>query len=441
MPPTIFLYFFGTKNKKGNIMPEKDQYFAPARSYDVELKIKGKDYSQDLGEFKIVSSLSSGYPNVFLTLSLDPNDILINNLLGEDSISLRITLLKEDGIPGERVDFDLLYLKSDFQFADKSQAPVHVQKDRTIIPITTLVRSPYKTMTTLVNDVFIGMRMRDILNSLVSRTGAKLKYDIDGENQNVVDQVCIPPTTLYKIIKEYNQGNSDVFDGYLDGRFGLFDGVPGIFCQHDNTIYIKNLTAKLRKNQTFTMYQFASDSSKETFDMIMKETNTENAYYTYDPVDSDYAGNARFGSIASSIINIVKPNNTLFSTISQELKDVAKKYALTYQNSNLPIDSGIERTRYYNEDTGYNKSRTQFNARFGRKLSDLATLGINIERNLPILPLLNVGECVKFKPLVLDYISLEGKYILWSSALNFTYSRSGWETTARVNLVRTNKKI
>lgn len=421
-------------------MPEKEQYFAPVRSYDVELKIKGKDYSQDLGAFQIVSSLSSGYQNIILTLSLDPNDILINNLLGKDSINLRITLLKEDGIPGERVDFDLLYLKSDFQFADKSNSSQQTQKDRTVIPITTLIRSPYKTMTTMVNDVFIGMKMRDILNSLVSKAGAKLKYDIDGENKTVIDQVCIPPTTLYKIIKEYSQTEGDIFDGYLDGRFGLFDGVPGVFCQHDNTIYIKNLTAKLQKNQTFTMYQLASNADRQEFERILKEVDSNNAYYTYDPIDSDYAGNARFGTVGSNIINIVKPSDTLYSTISQELRNVAKKYSLVYQNSNLPIDSGIERTRYYNEDTGYNKSQTPFNSRFGRKLSDLASLAINVERNLPVLPLLNVGECVKFKPLILEYADLEGKYILWSSLLNFAYSRTGWETTARVNLVRTNKK-
>jgi hypothetical protein len=422
-------------------MPEKEQYNAPVRSYDIELKIKGKDYSQDLGSFQIISSLSSGYQNIILTLSLDPNDILINNLLGQDSINLRITLLKENRIPGERVDFDLLYLKSDFQFADKAKSSEGVQKDRTVVPITTLIRSPYKTLTTMVNDVFVGMKIRDILNSLVSKVGAKLKYDTDGENQSVIDQVCVPPTTLYKIIKEYGTDPNDIFDGYLDGRFGLFNGVPGVFCQHDNTVYVKNLTAKLQKNQTFTMYQLAADADKASFETILKEVDSQNSYYTYDPVDSDYSGNARFGTIASTIKNIVKPSDTLSFTISQELKNVAKKYALVYQNSNLPIDPGIERTRYYNEDTGYNKSETQFNTRFGRKLSDLATLGINIERNLPVLPLLDVGECVKFKPLVLEYAELEGKYILWSSILNFTYSRTGWETTARVNLVRTNKKI
>jgi hypothetical protein len=421
-------------------MPEKEQYFSPSRSYDVELKIKGKDYSQDLASFQIVSSLSSAYQNIILTLSLDPNDILVNNLLGIDPIELRISLLKEDRVPGERINFNLLYLKSDFQFSDKVRMSVNVQKDRTVVPITTLLRQPYKTMTTMVNDVFIGVKIRDILNSLVSKAGAKLKYDIDGENQTVIDQVCIPPTTLYKIIKEFPPSSDDIFDGFLDGRFGLFNGVPGVFCQHDNTVYVKNLTSKLQKNQTFTMYQLATDSDKYQFDMIIKEVEAGNTYYTYDPVDSDYSGNARFGTIASSIINIVKPKDTLYSTISQELKDVAKKYALVYENSNLPIDTGIERTRYYNEDTGYDKSQIPFNTRFGRKLSDLATLGINIERNLPILPLLNVGECVKFKPQVLEYNDLEGKYILWSSVLNFTYSRTGWMTTARVNLVRTNKK-
>jgi len=54
---------------------------------------------------------------------------------------------------------------------------------------------------------------------------------------------------------------------------------------------------------------------------------------------------------------------------------------------------------------------------------------------------MNVGEAVKFVTNTIEYIDISGKYILWSSDLQFVNKTSSWETTARINLCRTNKKI
>ena len=92
-----------------------------------------------------------------------------------------------------------------------------------------------------------------------------------------------------------------------------------------------------------------------------------------------------------------------------------------------------------NITVNYEFSEIPFNSRAGRSVSDLSTISIVIERNLDVMSLINVGECVKFKPKTLEYVDLEGKYILWSSEIIFR--RIGdWNTIAKVNLTRTNKK-
>jgi len=199
----------------------------------------------------------------------------------------------------------------------------------------------------------------------------------------------------------------------------------------------------LKKNQTFTIYQLAGGESKKDTDKIMEDALEGNVFYTYDTIVTDYAGNAKFAKLATSLNHIVKPSDSLFSIVSQELADVARTYSLNYQAKNLKaplyIDPLVNRTKYYNEDTGNNTEKILFNSRFGRTVSDLSTMSLNVERNLPVLNLINVGECVKFKPKTIEYQSLEGKYILWSSEIYFR--RTGnWETTARINLIRTNKK-
>ena len=231
-------------------MPEKlsetpGRVYTQTRTYDLQVVIKDLDYTADLVGVTITSSLATGYQVVNLVLMVDPNDIIIEDLFGQDPIKLSVTLLHEDSatqgkvIPGERTDFELMYLKSDFQMGEKDAYSEFTVKDRSILAISTVTRKPYHTLSTVVNDVFIGVTLRQIIESLVSNTEATVQYDSNGENTSIIDQVCIPPTTLYKIIKEYDRQSKNMFDGFLDQRFGLFNGTPGVFCQFNNKIFIK----------------------------------------------------------------------------------------------------------------------------------------------------------------------------------------------------------
>jgi hypothetical protein len=424
-------------------MPEKARTFTPSQTYDIQVKIKGLDYTNDMISVMIGSSLSTAYQVVNLTMSVDPNDVIVEDLFGGEAIKLSITLLGEQEYPGPRIDMELMYISSSFQLTQKDEMSTMTQKDRTTLNVLTVVRNAYTIMNTLVNKVFIGTTLASIISSLASDVGASLEYDTNNQNTQAIDQVCIPPTTFYKIIKEHIRNDPDVFDGFLDQRFGLFDGVPGVFCQFDSTVYIKNLTSKLKKAQAFTIYELSNMKDKKEMDRIINESVTGNVFYTYDTIDTNYSGNAKFAKLATSLKHLVRPNNTITATIDQNLESIATSHSLHYQaksiESQLYIDPAANRTRYYNEDTGFNRSSTIFNSRFARTIADLSTISINIERNLPVLNLIDVGECVKFKPKTIEYVDFEGKYILWSSSIIFKRP-SGWETTAKINLIRTNKK-
>ena len=424
-------------------MPERQRVYTPNRTYDIQVKIKDLDYTNDMISVNLASSLSTAYQVVTLAMSIDPNDVIIEDLFGGAPIKLSITLHREQIYPGPRIDIDLMYVSSDFQLTEKDELSRSTQKDRTMLSVVTVARSAYVIMNTLVNRVFIGTNLASIISRLASDVGASVTYDTDGQNTNSIDQVCIPPTTFYKIIKEHSRNDIDVFDGYLDQRFGLFNGTPGVFCQYDKNVYIMNLTKRLKKAQTFTVYELASLKDKREAKRIFDACLEGNTFYTYSTIYTDYSGNAKFASLATSINHIVRPNNTLTATIPQNLETVAGEYSILYQakstSPQLFIDSAVNRTKYYNEDTGDNLNKQIFNSRMGRTLADLSTISIDIERNLPVLNLTKVGECVKFKPKTVEYSDFEGKYILWSSEIMFRRP-SDWETTARINLVRTNKK-
>lgn len=425
-------------------MPEKleDKGFVANKMYDIKIKIKDLDYTNDTVEVIFTSSLSTAYQVIDITFLLDSNDVIIEEIFGGEPIKMTITLMREQDYPGPEIDVELLYLNSSLTLTEKAQDSQTTIKDRVFFTVNTIVRESYKTMSTLVNDVFIGTTLNDIISSLASDVGATIDYDTNGQNTNAIDQVCVPPMTLYKAIKEYNKVSDDMFDGYLDQRFGLFSGVPGVFCQYDNKIYIKNLTKKLTQNQTFTIYQLSGGESQKFLDDISDKCLDGDVFYTYDTITSEYAGNARFADLGSTINNIIKPSDSLYTILTYDLKTVAKTYSLLYseKNKNLFIDSAIDRNKYYNEDTGYNDDETPFQSRYGRSLSDMSTISINLERNLPVLNLINVGEAVKFKPQTLEYQEFEGKYILWSSVISFQKQGPNWACVATINLIRTNKK-
>ena len=195
----------------------------------------------------------------------------------------------------------------------------------------------------------------------------------------------------------------------------------------------------MSKSPAFTVHHIAIDANTNVVEKIMDDCAGGDTFYTYDSVTTDYSGNAKYASLASDFHHIVKPKDTLFWQIDQTLDGVAKNHSVVYQNPNIDKDSQIARTRYYNEDTGYEKEDVLFNARFGRQLADLSTITLNLERNLPIHNLLEVGDCVEYKPQMLEYSDLSGKYILWSSDIIFT-KPSIWTSVATINMVRTNKK-
>jgi hypothetical protein len=428
-------------------MPEepRDLTYVPTRLYDLRCRIKDLDYTQDLVNVTVTSSLSTAYQVVDLSFFLDPNDIIMQELYGGDPIKLSIYLLREEkgadtgGIPGPALEFELMYVNHDFPIVEKDQYSQFTQKDRVHYKVTTVTRKAYKIMTSLVNRVFLGSTLKDIVTTLGSDVGAKeVKFDTDGQNKNVIDQVVIPPTTFYQVIKEFGRISSFLYDGYLDGRFGFFDGVPGIFCQYDGKVYIKNLTSKLKMKETFTVYQFSQITDAKESDRIMDSVLKGDVFYTYDTIDSDYSASAKFSVLGTKINNIVKPKNTLTHTISKSLNDYTKSYGLIYQNPNLFLDEILDREKYYTEDTGYETNETQFNSRYSRVMADTATLSMNLERDMPLLQLIQVGEAVNFKPLSLEYQQLSGKYNLWRSSLIFQRS-ANWESVANINLVRTNR--
>ena len=414
-------------------MPDKKAYNTPSTGYSITVKIADLDYSNDLLNLRIISSLIGAYQIVTFDMILDQSDVILEKIYGKEPIKIIIKYVGRGYIHlnSEQVEFELIHLSSNSQAGIKKSNPVDGQKELSKVSFVTVPRKPFKTVTTLVNDVFLAKTPQSIISELVSKnTDCTLVYDSDDLNTDTIEQLIIPPTPLYNTIR------------YIDDNFGLFKGASNIgFCQYDNKLNIMNLTKRITKAQTFTIYQLSSDGADTS--NIIKECTDGKKFFSYSNLVSKYSGNSRFATLSKVINNIVKPKDKLFHNVKQDLSTVCNSFGLSTKNNNLYNDSILDsRETYKTTSAGNEISEHYANAKMARQIIGLATIGVTLEKDLPILNLLKVGEPVNLITKTVDYVDLSGKYLLKSSDLFFSRpTANDWMSFAKLNLCRTNKTI
>jgi len=403
------------------------RYWTPNRTYEFVLKVGKKDITNDLHKVTILTSIDVPYQTFVIDLILDANDLILDKIYGQTPLKLTANLLETSGIPMETIDFDLMYLSSDMPLTTKVDLSEGKQKDRVPISIVTVARQPYKTMNTFVNEIVQAQRISDVIQTLVSKSGATLKIDSAGQNSDKIDQVLVPPSSLYKCLK------------YINRTFGIFDGMPAIFCSYDNVVHIKNLTDKMKKAQAFTVYQLGLNINND--DIIKKCSDGKN-FYTLRDIDTTYKGNSVFAVLAPQIDFVVKPSDRLFHKISVNLENFSKDYGLISKSNKVFFDktaiSPDSRISLLKDHTGYELSSSFINSNISKNISHITETSVALEQSLRLLNLMKVGESVELISATAETTEITGRYILRKSELTFSKMRD-WSATALVTLMRTNR--
>jgi hypothetical protein len=285
----------------------------------------------------------------------------------------------------------------------------------------------YKTMTSLVNGIYYNSTPKTIIEDLIQKnTSAETIYDNRGQSKLGIDQLIIPPSTIYQVIN------------YLDRTYGIFDGPLGFYCTFDNKVKLINLARKVDSAQQFTVYLIATDrDNKDIFDK-----DDPKFFYTKQPIEHGYEGNAVMSIKAPTIRYITKPKDTLFKNIDIDLPSFIKKYGVIEKNNKQIYfnEDGIDlstRITYKKDQTGYDDDQTFINSTLGQYVYDMSNLVVYIDGNLPTLNLMEVGEHVKITSHVNKYMKMGGAYILKGSHVQFMKANA-WESAAKIFLSRSN---
>jgi hypothetical protein len=394
----------------------KEKSYTPTRTYEFEVKIGDLDYTADLYKINILTSVDVPYQTFILEFFLDPNDIILEKIYGQTPIKLTSRLFGIDPLlPQEEIVFDLMFIQSDHPMLMLVQNPEEIQKDRAPITITAVARDPFITMNTFVNNVFQGKTVEDAIVNIMGNTNASLKYDQNGKNAEVIDQILVPPSTLYQCIK------------YLNRTFGIFNGIASIFTLYDNS-------------HKFTFWQLALDADNTK---IITKTDDGISFYTKSEIQTGYKGNSVFAVLAPNMKHIVKPGDRLSYTFDTNLEQFSKEYGLVSKSNKIFYDSkaiSSKRVKVYKDHTGYELNKSFINASISQKIANITDMSVRLENSLHLLNLMHVGEAVLFNSKVGSVNDLTGKYILRASELSFQKAKD-WESSATLYLSRTNRII
>ncbi len=401
--------------------------YVPSRSYDIQVRIKNKDFSMDVSRVRIINSLDRPFQMISIDMFVDPRDIILDYIYGQDPIKMSIRYLgqTQPELPKEQIDYTLVHFKSGFTLPLQRSTSQTDQPDRTNFSIMTIPEKEMSSLSGLVNNIYYAKTLPEIMEDLTKETFSSLEIDQENLNTEPLDQVIIPPVSLNRAIE------------YLDYTFGFYKGTMGWNFRGDK-LYIYNLNKRMNKANVFIVYQLVSgdDNSK-----VIEECNDGKRFYTYELMRSDYAANTRFASEARHINYIVKPRDTLYDTVSLDLEEVCKDYGLISKRGTQIFHSPIlSRSRFHVDHTGYDTDNTFAISSATQPIRNLSTLRFSLERNLRILNLVDVGQPVNLNVKVSENTDASGNYILRSSDLSF--NREGeWQAVATIRLMRTNPTL
>lgn len=408
----------------------------PQRTDDIEVKIKGVDYSNDLHKLNIISSLASPYPIFEFSIAVDPDEIILDGVFGEDPIKLFLRTVSDDGQIEEEIDMELMLLDTDQSTSSKPQMSDEKRQVRSGFNFMAVPVKSFETITTNINAVYINTNIRNIIENLVrNNTYAKPEIDTEGINTDPIEQVVIPPTTLYRIIKE--SGYRSIMDGYLDNQFGLYNGIPAVYCTFDNRLKIMNLTKRIKKTNFLKIYQLSESEDSEN---IYDRSSSGKAVYTFTAAKSSYSGNTKFSSISKDINYITKPSDSLYQIINKDLDNVIAEYGLIDKNKKVQKNSVLSKRRRYNiNHTGNEDSETFSNSDISSLIGNLSSIELDIYGNFSVESMMNIGNVIKFEPSNIEQTDVHGKYIMYSTFIKYSRSTTEWNKECSVRLVRSNK--
>ena len=401
-----------------------------ATQYYVELTSNGKDLSQFCVSIRIVNSINNVWPIIDLTLEVDNQDIIDNDLYGQQEFELSITLTREDG---DHLDpptvMKLLYLESDLDLPAKPEVNIGAKYDDHQRRSTLFRCVPYpafNVMTSFVNRLWEEPTAKvplDFVKELLELRGYLSDAIIvdTGYNDYKVNQLIVPPMTMKRAMD------------LIDEKFAIFKGPIFRYCNYAGKFLMWDLYEKMQANKgtpTLKYIKLAAQYDSETkfWDQNKEVTANWGEVVTgHDEVETVHYPNSVIASYGHENIMITHPREDLYYLLKRGAPQVIEEQGIWHDKDETKYFDDLEsRKMYFSDSVGFENegytadySELPLTTRFGSAIKDMFNIRFLLKRNISLRRLMQVGE-VCAVDITSEHEKLPGKnysgaYIIGSS--------------------------
>lgn len=407
--------------------------------YFIDIMIGDTDFNSELMKITIFSSIRSPFNYITLTLKSDPKKFLIEKIYGKEPIKVSINLTTEEMQLVEKVEMELLYLKSSLPLVPAPQQALKSTPDPATVQILTVPRRSTYFINRVVNKVFLNKTMYDIVSELIQQTGAKPEILKNGINPHVIDQLVVPAIPFNKAIS------------YIHEKWGICSGPLQYFSHFsEDKIIVRDLSKSVKEQEHLVIHQLALDGKSEN---IIKKCTDGINYYTRHFTETSYDANIVLSRVANQVKHIVQPSDKLTDKVEYTVEDLCKKHGITSKSVNLIYDPSMKSSELYIQDsTGFETNAESCYHKISRMIPFLSKITLDVEGDMRLLNLSKVGFPVRFKTYTMENLDLDGKYVLTYSKFMFSRDLKGrgrgrsnlsgsdvWTTSCRLIIGRTTK--
>lgn len=413
-------------------------------NYTIKLKCGSVELDKEgtIQFVRMISDIGEFTPKISIALDVPSTSIVLNHIYGETQLELTISTIESVG--EESLVFNLIYMQSNV-----SLIPVTPLEEEGVgsdppqrILITTYIKECYELMSTPVNTIYeeldgetAGMNPIDALKASLDEFGVT-GYDIDnrGINEEVIDQLLVPPMTVATMIE------------YLHEKYGLYKGPLHRFCRWDAkeqkcVLKLHDYSQIIQDEAQISIFQLSASQDDKQKEEQITEQNTEKfsqVFYTLNPVQSTHHTNMNLTKARYNKTQIIHPDDLLFHNIEYDMQKIADQYACTEFEKQLLVEESVKNSKKYCTDLkGFFRTEDALTSRMSNQIKNTFSIKVDLVRVLGFVHMIKVGYPAEFKPRPIGYQTYTGKYIIKSSDITWAKNQQyQWDCKASLVLFR-----
>jgi hypothetical protein len=366
-------------------------------------------------------------------LGIDCNDIILNDIYGQQELYLKIVLNTEEGMPSVTLNLHLLYLQSNVALIPKitkSLVPEQQWQLQTI-EFSTVPIYASNLMGMFINDIYqetdgpnTGI---EIIKKTLTKYGFTYQIDNTGSATTPFTQIIIPPMSFRQMVD------------YIDKYVGIYNGPLFYNCDDDGTFKMWDLSQRIKRPTIFTVYQMGGGSDPQETSNELKKTLSpqDNVYITSEAIQTIYHSNANILKYGYSNLHITHPSSSIYDLKSGNVDTIATSFGISNANKSLIFNPLLMGRKKYAYSTSGERGNDVVTSEFSSNIAKLSTLQMTVKRDIKIDNIIRVGEPVIFEPTTLEYLRYRGKYILESYDLQLSMAGSdNWDSLCQIRMFR-----